>query len=100
MLQFDVSGRPPQLFWGLPLREAGLPKESRVVGIVREWSRLLVPRDEVLSDVAVFGGSGLTATVARVRVDRGIRMRLVERDDERAHERAVIRTAAPGAEEI
>lgn len=117
VLQFDVSGRAPPAFCGRPLAKAGLPRQSRVVGIVRdgkqlapsarerllagdrvivvasrsgarEWSRLLVPGDEVVSEAVLFGGARLTATAARVLVDRGIRVRLVESDARRAHELA------------
>ena len=75
VLEFDVSLRAPQACCGRTLAEAGLPDESRVVGIIRdghqvppsaserllagdrvivvasrsgalEWSRLLVPGSE------------------------------------------------------
>jgi trk system potassium uptake protein TrkA len=123
VLQFDVSRRAPPAFCGRPLAEAGLPGQSRVVGIVRdgdqvppaagerllagdrvvvvasrsgalEWSRLLVPGAGVVSEAAVFGGARLTATLARVLLDRGIGVRLVESDRQRAHELA---EGVPGA---
>jgi trk system potassium uptake protein TrkA len=114
VLQFDVSRRAAPAFSGRPLAEAGLPRQSRVVGIVRdgnqvipsagerllagdrvivvasrsgarEWSRLLVPEDAVVSRVAIFGGTHLSATIARVLLDRGIRVGLVESERRRAH---------------
>ena len=117
VLQFDVSRREPPAFCGRPLAQAGLPAKSRVVGIVRDgdqimpsarerllpgdrvvvvtshaassqWSKLLVPGGEVVSEAAIFGGSALSATVASVLIDRGIRVRLVESDRERARELA------------
>jgi len=117
VLQFDVSRREPPAFSGRPLAAAGLPRQSRVVGIVRdgnqvlpgagerliagdrvivvasrsgarEWSRLLVRGDRVVSEAAVFGGTELAVTVARVLIDRGIHVRLVESDRQRAHELA------------
>jgi trk system potassium uptake protein TrkA len=117
VLEFDVSRRAPQAFCGRTLAEAGFPRESRVVGIVREgdqvlpsaterllpgdrvivvasragaseWSRLLVPGNEVVSDAAVFGGARLSETLARVLLDRGIHVRLVESDRQHAHELA------------
>jgi trk system potassium uptake protein TrkA len=54
----------------------------------REWSRLLVPGDEVVSEAALFGGPRLSATVAGVLLERGIRVRVVESDRQRAHELA------------
>lgn len=123
VLQFDVSRRSPPVFAGRPLAQAGLPGQSRIVSIVRdgdqvlpsagerllagdrvivvasrsgarEWSTLLVPGGEVVSEAAVFGGARLSATIARVLLDRGIRVRLVERNRQRANELA---DAVPGA---
>jgi trk system potassium uptake protein TrkA len=54
----------------------------------REWSRLLVPGDEVVSEAALFGGPRLSVTVAGVLLERGIRVRVVESDRQRAHELA------------
>lgn len=114
VLQFDVSDRTPPAFARRPLAEAGLPRQSRVVGIVREgdqlrprsqeqllpgdrvtvvasragareWSRLLAPGDQPVSDVTIFGGSELSETIARALSGRGIRVRLVESDAGRAH---------------
>ncbi len=117
VLEFDVSTRIPQSFSGRPLAEADLPSTSRVVGIVRDdrqvlpgaqeqlrpgdrvivvasraaardWSRLLVGGDHASSDVALFGAARVGATIARVLLDRGIRVRMVEADAERARELA------------
>lgn len=117
VLQFDVSRRAPPAFSGRPLAKAGFPGQSRVVAIVRdgnqvlpsarerllagdrvivvasrsgarEWSRLLVPEGGVVSEVTLFGGARLSTTVARVLVDRGIRVRVVESDRQRAHDLA------------
>jgi trk system potassium uptake protein TrkA len=120
---FDASRAAPPAFCGKPLDEAGLPRESRVVTIVRdgrrvlpgpheaiqpgdrvivvasrasarEWSRLLVRGDRVVNDVAIFGGGRIGATIARVLLNRGIRVRLVEADRRRADRLA---EALPGA---
>lgn len=117
VLEFDVSRRTPQAFSGRPLAEAGLPGASRVVGIVRDgrqvlpnagerllpgdrvivvasraaalqWSRLLMSGDHPSSDVALFGAARLGATIARVLMDRDIRVRVVEADAQRARELA------------
>jgi trk system potassium uptake protein TrkA len=117
VLQFDVSRGAPPAFCGRPLAEAGLPGQSRVVSIVRDgdqvlpsasgrllagdrvtvvasrsgarqWSRLLVPGGELVSETVVFGGARLSATIAHVLLDRGIRVRLVERDRQRANQLA------------
>ncbi|MGH3407880.1 MAG: Trk system potassium transporter TrkA, partial [Streptosporangiaceae bacterium] len=123
VLQFDVSRRMPPTFCGRPLARAGLPRQSRVVGIVRdgdqirpgagerllagdrvivaasrsgalEWSKLLVPGDEVVSDATLFVGPRLSATVAEVLLERGIRVRVVESDRQRAHELAEVLAGA------
>lgn len=123
VLQFDVSRSAPPAFCGRPLAQAGLPRQSRVVGIVREgkqvvpgagtrllagdrvivvasrsgareWSRLLVAGDEVVSEAALFGGPRLSATIAGVLLERGIHVRVVDSDRRRADELAAI---LPGA---
>lgn len=117
VLQFDVSRQAPPAFCGRPLAQASLPSESRVVAIVRdghqvqpraqetllpgdrvivvasrssarEWSRLLVRGEPAVSDVVLFGAARLGATIARVLLDRGTGVRLVERDAQRARELA------------
>jgi trk system potassium uptake protein len=117
VLQFDVSRRAAPAFCGRALAEAGLPGESRVAGIFRDghqvmpsarerllagdrvivvasragaraWSRLLVSRDDVVNEAAVFGGARMSATIARVMLDRGIHVWLVESDRKRADELA------------
>lgn len=116
-LELDVSRRAPPMFCERPLAQAGLPAESRIVGILRDghriapraeerllpgdrvivvasrsaaqqWSRLLVEGERVRSDVALFGTARLGATIARVLLERGIRVRLIEADAERARELA------------
>jgi trk system potassium uptake protein TrkA len=53
VLQFDVSGRAPPAFCGRPLAKAGLPRQSRVVGIVRDGEQLAPgPRERLLAGIA------------------------------------------------
>ncbi len=115
VLEFDLSRRAPPALCERPLSELTLPLQSRVVAIVREgrqitpdghemllpgdrvivigsraaarqWSGLLVHGDHALGDVALFGGARLGATIARVLLDRGIRVRLIVPDPLRARE--------------
>jgi trk system potassium uptake protein TrkA len=117
VLQFDVPRQAHAAFCGRTLAEAGLPGQSRVVGIVRngdhvppsagerllagdrvivvssrsgarEWSKLLVGNDQVVSEAALFGATALSETLARVLIERGIHVRLVESDPKRAQELA------------
>jgi trk system potassium uptake protein TrkA len=113
VLEFDVAREDPPAFAGTPLEDAALPPDSRVAAVVRdgehivpggrteltpgdrvvvitssgaarEWSRLLLGGDRVLNDVVLFGGGRVGEAVARVLLDRGIRVRLIERDAARA----------------
>jgi trk system potassium uptake protein TrkA len=98
---------------GRPLREAILPADSKVASIIRgeeiafprgdetirpgdrivvigspqaarEWSKLLTPTRRSVEDVVVFGAGRIGLGTARVLLEQGIRVRLVESDLERA----------------
>jgi trk system potassium uptake protein TrkA len=98
---------------GRPLREAILPADSKVASIIRgeeiafprgdetirpgdrivvigspqaakEWSKLLTPTRRNVEDVVVFGAGRIGLATARVLLEQGIRVRLVESDLERA----------------
>jgi trk system potassium uptake protein TrkA len=98
---------------GRPLREAVLPADSKVASIIRgdeiaiprgeetirpgdrivvigspqaaqEWSRLLTPTRRTVDDVVVFGAGQIGIAVARVLLQQGIGVRLIESDLERA----------------
>jgi trk system potassium uptake protein len=117
VLEFDLPRAGAPSFSGRPLAEAGLPSDSRVVSIIRdgrhvlpgareamlpgdrvivvasrasarEWSRLLVHGERVVNDVALFGGGRAGTAIARVLLDRGIRVRLIEADARRARQLA------------
>ena len=98
---------------GRPLRKAVLPADSKVVCIIRgeqiaaprgdetirpgdrivvigspqaakKWSKLLTPSRRNVSDVVIFGAGRIGTATARVLIQQGIRVRLVESDLERA----------------
>jgi trk system potassium uptake protein TrkA len=98
---------------GRPLRDAILPADSKVASIIRgeeiafprgdetirpgdrivvigspeaakEWSKLLTPSRRKVDDVVVFGAGRIGLATARVLLEQGIRVRLVESDLERA----------------
>jgi trk system potassium uptake protein TrkA len=100
---------------GRQLREAYIPPDSKVAGIIRggemrlprgteairpgdriiiigspaaarEWSELMAPGAEKVEDVVVFGCGRIGTAVARVLLDQGIRVRMIEADSERARE--------------
>jgi trk system potassium uptake protein TrkA len=97
-----------------PLREAAMPDDSKVVAIIRgeelmvprgsetiepgdkvviiatpdsarTWSRLIARgAQEVVDDLVVFGAGQMGSTIARVLLHRGVRVRLVDSDEDRA----------------
>jgi trk system potassium uptake protein TrkA len=97
---------------GRPLRSADLPGESKVVAVIREaqmlpprgeeqlrpgdrviviaspasarrWSDLLGRGDDGIGDIVIFGAGQMGGTIARVLLERGIRVRLCDEQRER-----------------
>jgi len=100
---------------GRPLREARIPSDSKVASIIRgeraivprgdqtimpgdrvvvigspeaakAWSRLMARGERAIDDVVVFGGGQTGLAIARVLLGQGIRVRVVEAQEERARE--------------
>jgi trk system potassium uptake protein TrkA len=100
---------------GRPLREAAIPRDSKVAAIIRggqmivprgdesiqtsdrvviigspqaarEWSNTLAPDRRRLDDVVIFGGGRIGVQVARVLAEQQIRVRIIESDRERARD--------------
>jgi len=98
---------------GVPLREARIPPESKVASIIRgdrmilpsgdaaiepgdrvviigspaaarAWGDLVAPGDKRVEDVVIVGAGQTGVAVARVLLDQGIRVRLIEADGDRA----------------
>ena len=118
IVEFDVpdeAGDGPVI--GRPLRAAELPADSRVVAIIRgeemlfprgdvtiepgdrivliaspqsarSWSRLIARSEQEVESIVVFGAGQMGSTIARVLLDRDIRVRLVDSDHARALEAA------------
>ena len=116
IVEFDVLPRTANdALIGRPLRRAAIPTDSKVVGIVR-GDRMIVPRgDEAImpgdrviviaspasarawsaqiakgerevDDLVIFGAGRMGTTIARVLLERDLRVRLVEAQPDRAHE--------------
>ncbi|GGX18576.1 Trk system potassium transport protein TrkA [Streptomyces malachitofuscus] len=112
VLGIDVPEVSPPWFAGRPLRDAGLPEASRVVAVVRDgnwiratgrevvrpgdriivmaslaaartWSRLVTGAEPV-DDVVLFGAGRVGTVIARVLLDRGVAVRVIEPDAARA----------------
>ncbi len=116
VVEFDVpDGASNDEVIGRPLREAAIPDDSKVVSIIRgdaltfprgdekilagdriivigtpgaarAWSRLISHEESRVDDIVIFGAGQMGTTIARVLLDRGIRVRFVEGRLERARE--------------
>jgi trk system potassium uptake protein len=98
---------------GRPLREAAIPADSKVASIIRggrmiiprgeeairpgdriiiigspaaaqQWSRIVARSERRVRDVVVFGAGETGVAIARLLIEKGIRVRLLEADAERA----------------
>ena len=108
---------------GLPLKRATVPADSKVASIIRggrmlvprgdesilpgdriivigspdaarEWGRIMARGTQRVDDVVVFGAGGTGLAIARVLLEQGIRVRLIEASEERARE---VADELPGA---
>jgi trk system potassium uptake protein TrkA len=113
IVEFDVPANAS--ITGKQLKSAPLPKDSKVVSIIRgdemrhpsgnerieaddrivvigspasarQWSRAMSDEQERVDDIVIFGAGQMGTTIARVLLDRGIRVRFVEGRAERARE--------------
>jgi trk system potassium uptake protein len=113
IVEFDVDAEARVV--GVPLREARLPLESKVAGIIRggeirvpggddaiesgdriivigspqaarEWSSLMARGKQRVEDVVIFGCGAAGFAVARALLEHGIGVRIVEAIPERASE--------------
>jgi trk system potassium uptake protein len=113
IVEFDVDdGTSPEAV-GTPLRDARIPDDSKVAAIIRgermllpggddaiepgdrivvigspqaaqEWSALLAPGGGKVRDVVIYGAGRVGTAIARVLLDQGIDVRLIEASREQA----------------
>jgi trk system potassium uptake protein TrkA len=116
IVEFDV---PPDVggdaLVGTPLRDANVPRDSKVACIVREgrmikprggeslepgdrivviaspdsartWNERLTSRRRALEDIFIFGAGRMGTTIARVLLERGLNVRIVDERADRAHD--------------
>jgi trk system potassium uptake protein len=116
IVEFDVpAAASNDALIGRPLRMADIPPDSKLAGVIRDgrmmlprgddsiaacdrivviaspdsartWSRSLAHGDERIEDIVIFGAGQMGATIARVLLDRHLRVRLVESRTGRAHD--------------
>jgi trk system potassium uptake protein TrkA len=115
IVEFDVGEGADRAVVGRQLKDARVPDDSKVAGIVRgdavmlprgdgtievgdrvvvigspraaqAWSELLAPGGAQVENVVVFGGGQVGTAIARQLLDQGIGVRLIEPSRERARE--------------
>jgi trk system potassium uptake protein TrkA len=124
IVEFDMPREAPEsALLGRPLREAAIPTDSKVAGLIRgdrmivprgnerilpgdrvvvigspaaarAWCRVVAGTEERVDDVVIFGAGRMGTTIARALLDREIRVRLVDAQRERAQ---TVAEALPGA---
>jgi trk system potassium uptake protein len=116
IVELDVPADAPQgALIGRPLRDAAVPADSKVAGMIRgdrrivpsgderilpgdrvvvigspasaqAWCRVAGRGDVRVDDVVIFGAGGMGTTIASALLERDIRVRLVDAQRERVHE--------------
>ena len=115
--EFDVDEDASRDVVGVSLREAGIPSDSKVAAIIRRdetilpggddvilegdriviigspgaakaWSSLLWPQGGTVRDVVVYGAGRVGSAIARVLLDQGITVRMIEASREQARRAA------------
>ncbi len=115
--EFDIDEDASRDVVGVPLRHAKIPADSKVAAIIhgeetilprgddvihegdrivvigsptatKAWSSLLWPQGGTVRDVVVYGAGRVGSAIARVLLDQGINVRLIEADRERARRAA------------
>ena len=114
LVEFDVTGKADPALLGVPLREAeAIPPDSRIAAIIRgdqvviprgdetiqpddrivvigspqaaqAWGELLAPGTRKVTDVVIFGAGRAGTAIARLLLEQGIGVRLIEASRERA----------------
>ena len=118
IVEFDVPRNATSgALIGRPLRRADIPGDSKVAAIIRgkdmivprgdehispgdrvvviaspaaarAWSRIIARDEQRIDDVVIFGAGRMGTTIASVLAERGIRLRMVDAQQDRAREAA------------
>jgi trk system potassium uptake protein len=113
LVEFDVTDKADPNLLGEPLRHAQIPPDSRVAAIIRHdqvviprgdetikvgdrivvigspqaaqaWSELIAPGTHKVTDVVIFGAGRAGTAIARLLLEQGIGVRLIEASRDRA----------------
>ena len=114
LVEFDVTHKADPALLGVPLREAeAIPPDSRIAAIIRgdqvviprgdetiqpddrivvigspqaaqAWGELIAPGTRKVTDVVIFGAGRAGTAIARLLLEQGIGVRLIEASRERA----------------
>ena len=115
LVEFEIEdGAAPEVV-GVPLRDAKIPRDSKVAAIIRQdqmllprgderiapedrivvigspdaaqqWSALLAPEEARVRDVVIYGAGRVGTAIARMLIDQGISVRMIEISRERARQ--------------
>jgi trk system potassium uptake protein TrkA len=114
IVEFDVEAAATEVL-GKPLRDAPLPRDSKVAAIIRddrmviprggeqlqlgdraivigspqaarEWSAIMASNRKRVDDVVIFGAGRIGVSVARMLLGQQVRVRLIETNRDRARE--------------
>jgi trk system potassium uptake protein len=115
LVEFEIEdGAAPEVV-GVPLRDARIPRDSKVAAIIRgeqmllpkgdekiaprdrivvigspdaaqQWSALLAPEESRVRDVVIYGAGRVGTAIARMLLDQGISVRMIEISRERARQ--------------
>jgi trk system potassium uptake protein TrkA len=115
LVEFDVEDGASSEVVGVPLRDAQFPRDSKVAAIIRgermllprgddriepgdrivvigspqaaqEWSTLLAPGESKVRDVVIFGAGRVGTAIARLLLEQGMSVRMIETSRARAFE--------------
>jgi trk system potassium uptake protein TrkA len=122
LVEFDVEEGASRDVVDVPLRDAPVPRDSKVAAIIRNeqmllpggddriqpgdrivvlgspqaaqtWSSLLAPEEAKVRDVVIYGAGRVGTAIARLLLEQGISVRMIEISRERARQ---VAEALPG----
>ncbi len=113
LVEFDVDENSSPTLLGVRVRDAPIPRDSKIAAIIRDdkmilpggneeirpgdrivvigspaaaqaWGELIAPGSGKITDVVIFGAGRAGTAIAQVLLEQGIGVRMIEADRERA----------------